>query len=163
MADLRHVFEALGCANVRTVLNSGNVVFDAPRGNVTGLVPAIEAGIEKQFGFGAAVVVVTATDLVGIVEANPLSKVAVDPARHLVAFVRSRATLTKARPLLSQSWTPEALAIGPKAVYVWCANGIIESKLLKAFVRVAGDAATTRNWATVAKLRTLAGDDDSAA
>ncbi len=162
MADLRRAFEALGCTNVRTVLNSGNVVFDAPRARATRLAPAVEAAIEKTFGFNAAVVVLTAADLADIVEANPLSKVAVDPARYLVAFVRSRALLTRARPLVSQPWTPEALAIGPKAAYLWCANGIIESKLLKAFARVSRDAATTRNWATIVKLRALAEEGEHA-
>jgi len=162
MADLRELFETLGCTDVRTLQNSGNVVFRPPGGNSTKLASTIETGIANTFGFATSAIVVSAADLADIVDANPLSKVAVDSARHLVAFVRSRAILTKARPLLSQSWAPEAFAVGPKAAYLWCANGIIESKLLKAFARGTADAATTRNWATVDKLRTVAEEVDGA-
>jgi uncharacterized protein (DUF1697 family) len=162
MADLRKLFEKIGCTDVRTLLNSGNVVFRAPGGKLSTLVSTIEAGIEGAFGFASSVIVITAADLAAIVEANPLAKVAVEPARHLVAFVRSRAALTKARPLLSHAWKPEAFAIGSKAAYLWCANGFIDSKLLKAFARATADAATTRNWATVVKLRTVAEEVDGA-
>ncbi|MGZ8203388.1 MAG: DUF1697 domain-containing protein, partial [Burkholderiales bacterium] len=61
----------------------------------------------------------------------------------------------------SESWTPDALGIGARAAYVWCANGIVESKLLKVFTRITGEAATTRNWATVLKLQALAGTSNN--
>jgi uncharacterized protein (DUF1697 family) len=51
-----------------------------------------------------------------------------------------------------ESWTPDALAIGSQAAYLWCAAGILDSKLSKALARQAGESITTRNWATVLKL-----------
>jgi uncharacterized protein (DUF1697 family) len=163
MADLRSLVEDLGYANVSTLLNSGNVVFEASRPSANKIASAIEAAIQVACGFSVSVVVVTAADLNAIIRANPLLRVATDPSKHLVAFFSQDSVLDKARPLLATSWGPDAIALGTKAVYLWCANGIIESKLMKAFSRLAGNAATTRNWATVIKLQAIAGGAKNAA
>jgi uncharacterized protein (DUF1697 family) len=65
--------------------------------------------------------------------------------------------LVPLRPLLEESWKPDALAITDRAAYLWCSTGILESKLLQAFARKAGNTVTTRNWATVLKLHAAAG------
>ncbi len=156
MADLRALLEKLGYANVRTLLNSGNALFDAPRANAGKLARAIEAAIASRFGFAVPVVAITAAELSGIVAANPLQAVANDPSKYLVAFAADRAALGKVRPLLKQDWTPDALTIRAGAAYLWCARGVIESPLMQAFARAAGDTVTTRNWATVLKLHAAA-------
>ena len=158
MADLREVVAGLGTRNVRTVLNSGNVIFQAQRPNLSKLALAIEAGIVKRCGFSAAVVVITAADLDAIIVANPLRSAARDHARYLVAFASGPTVLSTAKPLLKEAWAPDALAIGARAAYVWCANGMLESKLLKALTRLTGESVTTRNWATVLKLQAAAAD-----
>jgi uncharacterized protein (DUF1697 family) len=163
MADLRDLVEGLGHTNVRTLLNSGNVVFDAHRVNVSKIAQSVEAAITDRFGFSATVVVLTAADLAGVILENPLHVAATDPSKYLVAFVSSTTSLARAKPLLARSWTPEALAVGKRAAYVWCANGIIESKLLQAFGRVTGGVATTRNWATILKLQAVASPSRNAA
>jgi uncharacterized protein (DUF1697 family) len=152
MADLRASMEGLGYTDVRTLLNSGNVVFSAPRKDTAAIAAAIEKAIVTRFGFSAAVVVVTVDALESIVAADPLSKVAANPSKYLVAFVVDSATLAGARPLTAQAWAPEALALGNDAAYLWCAGGINDSKLALAFNRATRDAATMRNWATVLKL-----------
>jgi uncharacterized protein (DUF1697 family) len=153
MGDLRELVEGLGHTNVRTLLNSGNVIFDAHRSDVSEIARSLEEAIGDKFGFAAPVVVLTAGDLAAVILANPLEAAATDPSRYLVAFVSSTTSLAKAKPLLAESWTPEALAIGKRAAYVWCADGIIQSRLLQAFGRATREAATTRNWATILKLQ----------
>jgi uncharacterized protein (DUF1697 family) len=157
MADLRDMFTGLGHENVRTLLNSGNVLFRCSRPNVRKLSLAIEAAIAAACGFSASVMVVTGADLAAIIDENPLMKMVKDPARHLVAFVADAKRLEPLRPLLEESWKPDALAITNRAAYLWCSTGILESKLLQAFVRKAGNTVTTRNWATVLKLRAASG------
>ncbi|MFL6617236.1 MAG: DUF1697 domain-containing protein, partial [Povalibacter sp.] len=115
----------------------------------------IESALEKHHGFSAPTVVISAAELNAIVESNPLVERAPDASRHLVAFVMSPDALMKARPLLRTDWTPDALAIGPAAAYLWCATGILDSKMLQAFARALTNTATTRNWATVMKLHAL--------
>jgi uncharacterized protein (DUF1697 family) len=83
---------------------------------------------------------------------NPLLRVVKDPSRHLIAFVAHPRALDPLRSMLEESWTPDALAIGAGAAYLWCAAGVLDSKLSQAFARRAGEAVTTRNWATVLKL-----------
>ena len=153
MADLRDLMESLGFSEVRTLLNSGNVVFRANKVRVRGAASAMETGIKRRFGFPVPVIVHTAQELDVIVSGNTLSQASRDPAKFLVAFVATAATLTKCRPLLAQSLTPEAFVMGDHAAYLWCANGIIKSRLMKAFSSATADAATTRNWATVLKLQ----------
>jgi uncharacterized protein (DUF1697 family) len=158
MADLRSLLEGLGFSEVRTLLNSGNAVFQTARPNVAKIATAIEKAIESKFGFSAAVIVVTARELNTIVDENPLSEAAGDPSKFLVAFTAKAAALERAKPLLAEAWTPESLAIGSKAAYLWCARGILESRLIPAFSRATANAATTRNWTTVLKLRAAAGN-----
>jgi len=152
MSDLRELFVKLGHGKVRTLLNSGNVLFDCSRPNTEKLALAIQSAIVAACGFSASVTVVTAANLAVIVRENPLLRVAKDPSRHLVAFVGNARALVPLRPLLDESWKPDALAIGPRAAYLWCVDGVLDSKLSQKFARLAGETVTTRNWATVLKL-----------
>lgn len=152
MAELRDLFEQLGHRDVCTLLNSGNVIFRAAARSREKGTTTIEAAIAKRFGFRVPVVVLTAGDLAAIVADNPLVNMGRDPSRLLVAFVDSAQTLKLVRPLIGETRQPEILAVGPHAAYLWCANGIIASKLVQAFTRATGDAATMRNWTTVLKL-----------
>ena len=148
MADLRGLFVGLGHKKVRTLLNSGNVLFQCARPDAV-----TRDAIADTCGFAVPVTVVTATDLAEIIRENPLLPVAADPAKHLVAFVAHPRALVPLRSLLKDSWTPDALAIGSQAAYLWCAAGVIDSKLSQMFARRAGETVTTRNWATVLKLQ----------
>ena len=155
MADLRQMVAGLGYTDVQTLLNSGNVVFTVPpksRGN-----PAaqIEAGIESKLGVFARVLTITAGDLGRVVAENPFEGIADNPSRFLVTFVKEPADLAKLAPLSKQDWLPDMLALGTHAAYLWCATGILESKLGAAANRLLGERATTRNWATVLKLHAL--------
>lgn len=156
MADLRRVVAGLGHGNVRTVLNSGNVLFEAePDASPNRLAPRIQSAIAAELGVFARVMVLAADDLAAIVHDNPILEID-DPSRFLVAFVADPADLVKLEPLTREVWAPDRLVIGSRAAYLWCAGGILESRMLPAFTKVAGDAVTTRNWATVLKLQAAA-------
>jgi uncharacterized protein (DUF1697 family) len=158
MADLRALVENFGYGDVRTLLNSGNVVFTAPRTTPGAAADQIESALAARLGVSARVTVLTAADLAAAVTDNPLLKVAVDPTRLLVAVLREPADRAKLTPLAKKDWAPEALAVGKRVAYLWCAEGILASRLAEAVNRVLGDAVTARNWATVLKLHALAGD-----
>lgn len=162
MADLRTLIEGLGFSDVRTLLNSGNAVFNAARPTPEKVASAIEGAIQGKFGFYVPVVVLTARDLHTIIAENPLPQAAQDPSKFLVAFVAKGGALRKAESLLQETWAPEALAVGRKAAYLWCARGIIDSKLVKDFSRITAATATTRNWGTVLKLQAAAGERQNA-
>ena len=158
MADLRDMIAELGHTDVRTLLNSGNAVFNSKRPNVTKISSGIEAAIAANCKFSANVMVVTAQELDCIIDENPLLHIAKDPSRHLVAFVRQAKHLEPLRPMLEEAWKPDVLAITQRAAYLWCSTGLLDSKMALAFSRKAGATVTTRNWATVLKLQAAAKD-----
>lgn len=71
MARLKDVFEKAGHTRVRTYINSGNVVFDAPRGKVSDLADGLEAAIEREFGFAARVLVLRGSAVIQIAAELP--------------------------------------------------------------------------------------------
>ena len=156
MADLRAVVEDLGYADVRTLLNSGNVVFTAPGTSAGDAGGRIGAALEAQLGISSRIVVLAARDLAAIAAGNPLLGIADDPSRLLVAFLADRSDRKKLEPLAARDWAPESLALGDQAAYFWCPSGMTESHVAQAVGRALGDAVTTRNWTTVTKLLALA-------
>ena len=155
MADLRKLVEGLGYGSVKTLLNSGNIVFTTPRAAVGNAAARIETAIAHEIGFPSRVTVISAAELAAIVAGNPLLDVANNPSRLMVGVLSNLAHLAKLKPLLDEDWKPEALALGARVVYYWCPAGIIDSKLAAAVARTLGDGITSRNWATILKLREL--------
>lgn len=160
MADLRAMIEGLGYRDVRTLLNSGNVVFDAPASVRGAPGPRIEKALTEDLGVSARVTVVAASELAKIIDANPLAKAGRDPSRLLVGFVASSADLAKLESLAEQRWGKEGLVLGKGVVYTWCPDGILESAANQAIARALKDGITSRNWATVLKLADLASHAD---
>jgi uncharacterized protein (DUF1697 family) len=174
MAELRALVEDLGYGDVRTLLNSGNVVFTAPElpspqrtggegsgvrgfpGAATHAADRIEKGLAGKLGVSAKVTVLSATDLAEALRANPLQKVADNPSLMLLGVLRDASAGAKLKPLLKEDWTPEALALGKRFVYLWCADGISTGRLFLEINRAAGDAVTARNWTTMTKLVAMA-------
>lgn len=157
MADLRALVEELGHREVRTLLNSGNVVFTAKGGRPAEAAAGIEKEMAKRLGVSARVVGLSAAELAAVVAENPLTEIATDPSRLMVAFLFESADRKRLEPLVRQDWAPESLAVGSRAAYVWTPEGILASRLFEAVGRALKDGVTTRNWATVEKLHALAG------
>ena len=155
MADLRSLVTDLGYTNVRTLLNSGNVVFSGKKTSSRKLGQRIQEAVASKLGVSCEVVVVTGAVIAQVVGENLLKGIADNPSRYLVAFVSELATLKTVEPLLSDSWGDERLAIGLNVGYVWCPNEVHKSKLFKALNKISGEAATSRNWSTVLKLHTM--------
>jgi uncharacterized protein (DUF1697 family) len=156
MADLRALFERLGFRDVRTVLNSGNVVFSVPhdrRGDVLG---RIRRALAARLGLASPVTVLSRDEVVAAVRENPLADVAVDPSWLLVVVPHDPSDRDRLTPLLEGRWAPERLAIGRRVAYVWCARGVADSRLWPAVDRALGRSGTARNMATMTKLMALA-------
>lgn len=154
MAELKAMFEDLGFANVRTLLNSGNVVFDAARSTPATDAKRIAAALVERTGVNANVRVLDAATLDAVITANPFIERCNDPSRLLVGFRidGERAPFDT----LQREFADEAFAIGDHACYLWCPDGILVSRIGDA---LAGpkfrDRITMRNWATVTKLQAM--------
>jgi uncharacterized protein (DUF1697 family) len=156
MADLRKLFEDLGYQDVRTLGNSGNVVFTSNRSIPSAAGARLEKRLASAVGVSARITLLTAAELAVAVAENPLLKVAGDPSRLLVAFLNDPAHRAKLEPLAARDWANEALAVGKRVAYLWCPEGILASPLGKAVGRALGEAVTARNWATTLKLNAIA-------
>jgi len=155
MADLRALVERLGFRDVRTLLNSGNVVFTVPsdrRGDVPG---RLEKALGSKLGIHPRVTVLSGKEVADAVRDNPFRDLAYNPSRLLVMVLAKGSDRGRLEPLLKQSWDPEALALGKRVAYLWCANGVADSTLWPAVDRVLEKTGTARNIATMTKLLTL--------
>jgi uncharacterized protein (DUF1697 family) len=155
MADLRSLLSKLGYTNVRTVLNSGNAIFASTAASPTRIAEQIRGEVATRLEVDAGVIVKTAAEVIAAFEANPLRAVAGDASRYVVAFTPDAAALAPLRALTKRDWAPEALAVGNHAAYLWCANGILASKLGPEVDAKLGELRTTRNWATLEKIAAL--------
>lgn len=154
MADLRELCTTLGYRDVKTLLNSGNVIFSAPRADAKAAAK-IEKAIESAHGFATRVVVVTAGELDAIVDENPFEEAETNPSRFLVTVLYDHADRARIAALAKQDWGAERLWLGKHAAYSWLPAGILDSRSLVALNKIVGDAGTNRNWATIKKLQAM--------
>jgi uncharacterized protein (DUF1697 family) len=155
MADLRALIAGLGYADARSVLNSGNVVFSGPVKPQEVVAAEIEEGLVLKLGVAARTLVLDADELAAIVAGNPLHAVAHDPARLLVLIVSKTIDRAAVAVTCGQDWGHEAVALGEGALYVWCPDGVLQSRALAALGKQMGDSMTSRNWSTIMKLHAL--------
>jgi uncharacterized protein (DUF1697 family) len=156
MPALREALEEAGFEDVRTYLQSGNVVLGS-RAKPEGVARTCERVIKKRFGLEIPVVTRARADLARIVKRNPLGKVATDPKRYQVSFLARKLPANVVRELEEAAAESERVVAIGREVYAWHPETIARSKL---WTRLAGKGlgvnATTRNWATVEALLQLA-------
>ena len=155
MADLRALLAKLGFRDVRTLLNSGNAVFTGSAEPADKLAGRIRAEVAKKLGVDALVIVKTDKDVAGIIQGNELGRIATDASRLLVAMANDARAIAALQEVARQKWGDEKVHVGKHAAYLWCANGILESKAAVALLKDLEDIGTTRNWATLTKIHAL--------
>ena len=158
MADLRALVTELGYGDVRTLLNSGNVVFSAPGVATESASNRIEKTLSERLGVSTQVTVLASAELGVAVNDNPLLDIADNPSRLLVAVPADPEALPLLQPLLKQEWAAEAVALGKRVAYLWCPAGVLACRLLEAVEKILNGAVTSRNWKTILKLHALAQD-----
>jgi uncharacterized protein (DUF1697 family) len=160
MAELRELLTSLGYRNVRTLLNSGNAVFEGPARAAAGHASRIRAAIAERMNLEVPVIVKSAEDIAAACAENALLGKATDHARLLAAFAGREEDLRALEALAPLVKPPERFLVGKHAAYLWCPHGILESRVTEALLGKVGRAATTRNWATVTKIAALLQEHD---
>jgi uncharacterized protein (DUF1697 family) len=156
MSELRATLEEAGYDNVRTHLQSGNVVLtsEAAPGE---LERDLAATLRDAFGFDIAVVVRTRDELAAVIERDPFGDEAADPARYQVSFLSAEPDPAGVAELEGAEVAPERVAVLGREVYAWHPGGVGRSELAKLITdRRLGVEVTARNWRTVTKLLELA-------
>lgn len=155
MADLRALLAKLGFTDIQTLLNSGNALFTGAAEPTAKLAARLRAAVAKQLKVDALVIIKSARDVDGILEGNALKKIATDHSRLLVAVTNDAKALGAIKALEKAEWGAEKIHVGKHAAYLWCANGILESKAAVALLKNLDETGTTRNWATFGKIHAL--------
>lgn len=155
MADLRKLIADLGYGEVRSVLNSGNVVFSGPERPYEAVGAEIEEALVLKLGVAARTLVLGCEELDSIIAGNPLLDQAHDHARLITFIVSSPAHRQSIAALCALDWGSGQVALGERAAYVWCPDGVLDSAAAAALGKQLGDATTSRNWSTLLKLQAL--------
>jgi uncharacterized protein (DUF1697 family) len=157
MEDLKNLYAELGLVNVRTYVQSGNVVFDSQEQSPSLLAKQIEAQIEKSFGLSVPVLIRTPAEFQRILLGNPFLQVRdADPASLHVTFLSGSPSAEKWADLKSPGDGDE-FSVGKEEIFLFCPNGYGRTKLNNTyFERKLGLTATTRNWKTVNALYDMA-------
>jgi uncharacterized protein (DUF1697 family) len=154
MDDLRGAFEALGFRNVKTVLASGNVLFEAPREDITKLSENITRGLRKTFERDILAIVCSIDELRELEARQPFKDIGEAPGtRSFITFLSKK---TKTRDITGAS-DHEGFRI------LSCSDGVICSvlfehpgggtvKLMGAIEKEFGPNVTTRTWNTIIRV-----------
>ncbi len=156
MADLKALCGDLGWKDVATYIQSGNVVFSAS-GTPAKQEVALQAAIQKSFGFTISVLARTAADWQSFIETNPFSKAAKTEAKMLMLALAQKPFNKTAEAALSEKATSgEKLQQVGNALWIHFPGGVGKSKLTPAVLdRLAGSPVTLRNWNTVMAISDL--------
>jgi len=152
MAELRDAVESLGLDDVRTYIQSGNLLFTSKRGITAS---KIEAAINKRFGLDVDVALRTRTQLQRVVERNPFPKNAAGNVH--VGFMTKLPAAAAVKAMDPDKFLPERFEVVGSELYLFLPNGLGRSKLPPYAVRGVKVPTTVRNWKTVTKLLELAG------
>lgn len=152
MPALRDMLVGLGFDDARTLLNSGNAVFNG-KGTAAALETKLEEKAAQQLGLNTEFFVRTAAHWDAIVAANPFAKEARDaPGILVLACLKDTPTAAAVKALQAASKGPEQIRAVGKQLYVTYPNGQGRSKLTTALVAKHVGTNTARNWNTVLKL-----------
>jgi uncharacterized protein (DUF1697 family) len=157
MKDLAGIFREAGCTDVRTYIQSGNVVFQAEDGLAERIPAVVADGISERFGFTAPVVTRTAAELEDVAGHNPFLEDGADPKTLHVVFLADRPSDVRIAELDPDRSPPDEFVVRGRELYLHCPNGVGRSKLTAPyFDATLGTTSTQRNWRTVGKLLELA-------
>lgn len=157
MADLAALYESLGLANVRTYIQSGNVVFEAANGKTKKLIQDIERAIRKSYGFEVPVLVRTRAEMHATINANPfLKEKDIDSSKLHVSFLERAPEISAVSRFSPSPLGQDRYVIKGADVFLYCPGGYGKTKLSNTFLeKQLGVLATTRNWKTVNELNRM--------
>ena len=157
MGELSRIFLEAGCRDVRTYIQSGNVVFAAsPR--VADRIPgAVAKAVAKEFRLEIPVVLRSAEELRRVAARNPFLERGVDPERLHVAFLAEAPGRARAASLDPKRSPGDDFLLRGREIYLHLPNGVARTKLTNAwFDSNLATTSTLRNWRTVQKLLEMA-------
>lgn len=156
MAELKALAAELGLGSPRTVVATGNLVFDAPPTDPRDLEARLEAAFAGRFGRHIDIIVHGADDFRRIVASNPFPEESVADPAHVIAQV----TRVPARPEVAGQLAPfaaddERVAVAGGILWLWLPHGVAKSRLAAAVTPKRVGIGTARNWNTMRRIAAL--------
>ncbi|HEU0100213.1 MAG TPA: DUF1697 domain-containing protein [Allosphingosinicella sp.] len=157
MAELRALCAGLGWKDVRTYIQSGNLVFEAG-GSPEAVEARLEQAIKERFGFHSDVMVRSAASWAELLAANPFAEASqAEPSRVLVGLPKGRLRTGAAEAVAARASAGERVEEAGGALWFHYPAGVGTSKLTPALIdRAAGSPVTARNWRTMLELKEMA-------
>ena len=156
MRELVQMLEDLHLKDVRTYIQSGNVLFRSDHATLPDdCADRIAAVIEHKYGFRPHVLVISAAAWTSAVASNPFPRAEYNPKTLHLYFLASAPTEPDFLSLEKVKAPNEAFHLAGDVFYLHAPNGIGRSKLAARVERALGVPATARNWRTVQKLHDL--------
>ncbi|MEK4999025.1 MULTISPECIES: DUF1697 domain-containing protein [unclassified Paenibacillus] len=154
MLDLKAMFQALGFANVRTYIQSGNVVFESDEGSVSLLSGVIERQIHEVFGFEVSVIIRTLAEMENVIANDPFQLSEPEEfKRWYVTFLSAEPSVEALDKLRTYENGPDKVRFDGREMYILYEVSVSQSSLFKVpFDKILGMPITARNWNTVNKL-----------
>ncbi len=156
MKDLAGLFVEAGCDDVRTFIQSGNVIFKAmPR--VSAAIPGLIATqIADRFGYKTPVMLRTIAELGDVILNNPFIKAGIAEDTLHVLFLADLPSPRSIESLDHGRSPPDAFVVRGREVFLNCPQGAAKTKLTNAyFDSKLATTSTGRNWRTVTALLKL--------
>lgn len=155
METLRVQFEQLGCNDVRSWIQSGNVVFRADDELAARIPAELERRLVEELEVRSPVVVRSRRRMAAIVRSNPWPEA--DPGHLHVAYLADQPADDRVAALAPDRSPGDRFHVAGAEIYLHLPNGVARTKLTNAwFDRQLDTVATVRNWKTTGKLLEMA-------
>jgi len=158
METLRDLLAELGCRDVQTYIQSGNVVFRTRANDPAPVGKKIESAIEQHFAVKTTVVLRSPSELRSVIARNPFAKrTGIEPGKLYVFFLTGEPAAEARAKIAQVKVGPEELQLDARELYTYYPDGMGQSKLTPALIeRTLKLSGTARNWNTVTKLLEMA-------
>lgn len=156
MKDLIDICRECECRNVRSFIQSGNVIFDAAPDVASGIAGKVAARIADRFGYRTPVILRTAGELAAAVAANPFIEARCPEAELHVYFLADRPDPARVARLDPDRSPPDRFEVRGREVYLRLPDGMARTRLTNAYFDSGlSTTSTARNWRTVTRLLEL--------
>lgn len=155
MKELKRVLEKDGCQDVRTYIQSGNVILTSSITDPAKLARRLSAAILKSHGFEPRVMVLSADELQRAASGNPFAAAVDNPAALHLFFLEASPRSPDLKALEALKTKTEAFALQGAVFYLHTPDGLGRSKLATRIERSLGVQGTARNWRTVTTLLSM--------
>ena len=155
MDELKRIFEATGFQNVKTILASGNIVFETAMSETSTIIKGTERQLEKKLGYKVRVVLRTLDELHLLVKSNPFSQIKITPRTKLLMTFLSEKPMSRLKvPYKSPDKDFTVIQIIGNEIYS-VVNLLPDKRpyrIISFLEKEFGNKITNRNWTTILKI-----------